>query len=138
MPDARTAPWRRLPLTWLGLVPFLIFSLLFLILPTGYIVLGAFRDGTGGFTLSNIAGLWQGPILKALSLVPVGIPASVENRLQPVPGDMAGLDLQGLIVASPGNPSGTMLGHDRLSALMVLLTPAEREAWQALQNHSRV
>jgi aspartate/methionine/tyrosine aminotransferase len=57
-------------------------------------------------------------ILKALSLVPVGIPASVENRLQPVPGDMAGLDLQGLIVASPGNPSGTMLSRQALGDLV--------------------
>jgi putative spermidine/putrescine transport system permease protein len=60
---------RNLPLaTWAGVVPFFAFALLFLILPTGYIVLGAFRDGAGGFTLSNIAGLWQEPILKALSL----------------------------------------------------------------------
>ena len=57
-------------------------------------------------------------ILKALSLVPVGIPASVENRLQPVPGDLAGHDLQGLIVASPGNPSGTMLSRAALGDLV--------------------
>jgi aspartate/methionine/tyrosine aminotransferase len=57
-------------------------------------------------------------ILRALSLTPVGLPAAPENRLQPVPADFAGVDLQGLIVASPGNPSGTMLGRDRLSALM--------------------
>lgn len=57
-------------------------------------------------------------ILRALSLQPVGLPAAVENRLQPVPADFAGVDLQGLIVASPGNPSGTMLDHARLSALM--------------------
>ncbi len=57
-------------------------------------------------------------ILRALSLTPVGLPTAAENRLQPVPADVAGVDLQGLIVASPGNPSGTMLGHDRLSALM--------------------
>ena len=57
-------------------------------------------------------------ILKALSLVPVGIPASPQNRLQPVPADLAGLDLQGLIVASPGNPSGTMLSRGPLGALI--------------------
>jgi aspartate/methionine/tyrosine aminotransferase len=56
-------------------------------------------------------------IARALSLVPVGIPASVANRLQPVPGDIPeGLD--GLIVASPGNPSGTMLDRAALAALM--------------------
>lgn len=56
-------------------------------------------------------------IARALSLEPVGIPASEANRLQPVPGDILdGLD--GLIVASPGNPSGTMLTHAALAALM--------------------
>lgn len=57
-------------------------------------------------------------ILRALSLDPVGIPASVENRLQPTPADMAGIQMAGMIVASPGNPSGTMLDHAALKALM--------------------
>ena len=57
-------------------------------------------------------------ILKALSLVPVGVQAAEANRLQPVPGDFAGLDLQGLIVASPGNPSGTMLTRAALGDLI--------------------
>ena len=57
-------------------------------------------------------------ILKALSLVPVGIPARDANRLQPVPADLAGLNLHGLIVASPGNPSGTMLSRDALAGLV--------------------
>lgn len=57
-------------------------------------------------------------ILRALSLEPVGLPASDANRLQPVPGDLAGVDMAGLIVASPGNPSGTMLGKPQLAALV--------------------
>ena len=57
-------------------------------------------------------------ILKALSLVPVGIPARLENRLQPVPADLEGVDLHGLIVASPGNPSGTMLSRSALADLI--------------------
>ena len=57
-------------------------------------------------------------ILRALSLIPVGLPTSSENRLQPVPADLTGHDLQGLIVASPGNPSGTMLSRPDLAALM--------------------
>lgn len=57
-------------------------------------------------------------ILRALSLNPVGLPASTANRLQPVVSDLEGVDLQGLIVASPGNPSGTMLSRDRLAQLM--------------------
>lgn len=57
-------------------------------------------------------------ILKALSLRPVGIPARAENRLQPTPTDLEGVDLKGLIVASPGNPSGTMLDKPALGALI--------------------
>ena len=57
-------------------------------------------------------------ILKALDLVPVGIETRLENRLQPVPGDLAGLALDGLICASPANPSGTMLGHEALAGLI--------------------
>lgn len=48
---------RRLPLHWLGLLPFMIFATLFLLLPTMYIVLGAFRTPDGGFTLDNLRGL---------------------------------------------------------------------------------
>lgn len=57
-------------------------------------------------------------ILRALSLEPVGIPTRAENRLQPVPADLEGVDMRGLIVASPGNPTGTMLSHAALKALM--------------------
>ncbi len=57
-------------------------------------------------------------ILKALSLQPVGIATRAENRLQPVPQDLAGVDMKGLIVASPGNPSGTMLSKSALADLI--------------------
>ena len=57
-------------------------------------------------------------ILRALSLQPVGVPTEAANRYQPVPEDLAGLDVQGLIVASPGNPTGTQLSHDALAALV--------------------
>ncbi|MEJ6477423.1 MAG: aminotransferase class I/II-fold pyridoxal phosphate-dependent enzyme [Octadecabacter sp.] len=56
-------------------------------------------------------------ILRALSLTPVGIPTTMENRLQPVAADVAAHDLDGLIVASPANPSGTMLGRSEIIAL---------------------
>ena len=59
-------------------------------------------------------------ILKALDLVPVGLPTSEANRLQPVPADLPP-DLDGLIVASPGNPSGTMLDRAALGALMAAM-----------------
>ncbi len=57
-------------------------------------------------------------ILRALSLTPVGVPARLENRLQPVVEDLEGLDVAGLIVASPGNPTGTMLDRAALARLM--------------------
>jgi aspartate/methionine/tyrosine aminotransferase len=57
-------------------------------------------------------------ILSALGLTPVGLQTSAENRFQPVPSDFAGQDLNGLMVASPANPSGTMLGKEALSDLI--------------------
>lgn len=50
---------------WLGAVPFLLFALLFLVLPTIQIVVGAFRTPDGGFTLNNLAGLYEPTILRA-------------------------------------------------------------------------
>ncbi|WP_146343987.1 pyridoxal phosphate-dependent aminotransferase [Phaeobacter marinintestinus] len=57
-------------------------------------------------------------ILRSLDLVPVDLPAAPENRLQPVPEDFAGLDLAGLMVASPANPSGTMLDRAAMGGLI--------------------
>ncbi|KAJ54461.1 1-aminocyclopropane-1-carboxylate deaminase [Actibacterium mucosum KCTC 23349] len=56
-------------------------------------------------------------ILTALGLAPVVIETAAENRLQPVPGDLH-TDLAGLLVASPANPTGTMLNADKLGALI--------------------
>ncbi len=57
-------------------------------------------------------------ILKALSLNPIDLPSKLENRLQPVPSDFNELDVQGLLVASPGNPTGTMLNKPAMSDLI--------------------
>ncbi|WP_298801679.1 aminotransferase class I/II-fold pyridoxal phosphate-dependent enzyme [uncultured Lentibacter sp.] len=57
-------------------------------------------------------------ILKALDVVPVGLPTSRENRFQPVPADFAAEKLDGLLVASPANPSGTMLSRSAMQALI--------------------
>lgn len=56
-------------------------------------------------------------ILKAVGLTPVDIPTTLEQRFQPQPGDVAAYDLAGLIVASPANPTGTMLDAPALEAL---------------------
>lgn len=53
---------QRLPLTWVGILPFVLFALLFLILPTMNIVIGAFQDRNGSFTLQNIKDLQTGTI----------------------------------------------------------------------------
>ncbi|MEH6833822.1 MULTISPECIES: pyridoxal phosphate-dependent aminotransferase [Falsihalocynthiibacter] len=57
-------------------------------------------------------------ILRALSLTDVGFETSEANRFQPVPDDLVGRDLKGLIVASPSNPSGTILSRAALAALI--------------------
>lgn len=50
---------------WLGIVPFMAFALLFLIVPTFQIVIGAFRNPAGEFTLVNIVNLFHPSILQA-------------------------------------------------------------------------
>ncbi len=56
-------------------------------------------------------------ILRAMDLRPVMIETAASNRYQPVPGDLPA-DLAGLMVASPANPSGTMLDKEALGALI--------------------
>jgi putative spermidine/putrescine transport system permease protein len=55
----------RLSWAWLGVVPFFAFALMFLLLPTGFLVVGGFQDGEGHFTLRNILDLFQPNILAA-------------------------------------------------------------------------
>ncbi|TDL84170.1 aminotransferase class I/II-fold pyridoxal phosphate-dependent enzyme [Palleronia sediminis] len=56
-------------------------------------------------------------ILKAMSLDPVCFETAAADRFQPVPGGLPA-DLAGLILASPGNPAGTMLSREGLGALL--------------------
>ncbi|NBN63055.1 ABC transporter permease subunit [Microvirga tunisiensis] len=65
MPEPTAGPLSRLNLNWLGLLPFALFALLFLILPTMKIVVGAFQTPDGSFTLENIYGLNTDSILSA-------------------------------------------------------------------------
>ena len=57
-------------------------------------------------------------ILKALGLFPVDIATTEENRFQPAAEDILLENLAGLLVASPANPTGTMLDKNSLSALV--------------------
>ncbi|MBM6596329.1 ABC transporter permease [Microvirga pudoricolor] len=50
---------------WLGIVPFMIFAVMFLIAPAAILVVGAFQDQTGAFTLENIVNLFQPSIMSA-------------------------------------------------------------------------
>jgi len=64
-PAPASAGRMRLPTQWLGIAPFLIFALMFLILPTMYLILGAFQNNAGELTLENIRDLFQPNILAA-------------------------------------------------------------------------
>ncbi|HXG40998.1 MAG TPA: ABC transporter permease subunit [Candidatus Limnocylindrales bacterium] len=48
--------------SWLGLVPFFLFSTAFMFLPASYLVVGSFRTNDGSFTLQNYADLSTGII----------------------------------------------------------------------------
>ena len=56
-------------------------------------------------------------ILRALSLTPLDIETRLQDRYQPVPETLPD-DIAGLIVASPANPSGTMLDRGALTGLI--------------------
>jgi putative spermidine/putrescine transport system permease protein len=63
-PESRPAR-RHIAWTWLGVTPFLVFALAFLILPATSLILGSFQDSAGRFTLANIAGLSDPSIVSA-------------------------------------------------------------------------
>jgi putative spermidine/putrescine transport system permease protein len=50
---------------WVGVVPFFVFALMFLILPTSFLVIGGFQDHEGHLTLKNVVDLFQPTILSA-------------------------------------------------------------------------
>jgi len=62
---AWAVPGRPLPLAWLGVAPFFVFAVLFLMLPTAHLVVGAFQDADGNFTLRNIVNLFQPNIVSS-------------------------------------------------------------------------
>ncbi len=90
---------------------------------------------SGGFVLAFLAAFDAGDrvalvdpgypgyrnILLALGVEPVCIPTGLETRFQPTPEllELHADRLDGLIVASPSNPAGTMLGADQMQALAV-------------------
>lgn len=59
---------QRISWAWLGVVPFVLFALIFLIWPAASLLIDSFRDPQGRFTLANLAGLAEPTILAAYSL----------------------------------------------------------------------
>jgi aspartate/methionine/tyrosine aminotransferase len=86
---------------------------------------------SGGFLLAFLAAFDPGArvglarpgypayrnILAALGCAGVDLPTGAGSRFQPTVAMLDGLDLDGLIVASPANPTGTMLSDPELAAL---------------------
>jgi putative spermidine/putrescine transport system permease protein len=69
VPDRTSAP-KNLAIgqqlwAWVGVAPFFVFALMFLLLPTVYLLVGAFQDADGHFTLQNLADLFTPTILSA-------------------------------------------------------------------------
>jgi len=89
----------RLPLSWIGVVPFLGYVSLFLLLPTGIVVYGAFV-GPDGFTLSKFSVLTESNVVSGFgnSLV-----VSLASALV---GAIAGAVLAYAVVT--GNPDGVL------------------------------
>ena len=79
----------------LGLVPFLAYVVVFMVIPTINVAIGAFQDNTGAYTGANVSGLFDSTILTTLwrSVVVSGVSAVV--------GAVLGLVLAAVIVSSP-------------------------------------
>src|SRR5579872_5308939 len=56
---------RRLPLAWIVTLPFFAYTFLFLFLPAGNVMTGAFESKTGGWTFANIRLLFHHPYIDA-------------------------------------------------------------------------
>jgi len=57
-------------------------------------------------------------ILKAQDLEPVLIETTIENKFQPTAEDLKNRNLSGLLIASPANPTGSMLNYESMEALI--------------------
>ncbi len=67
-PNPLIARFGGVPLAWVGLLPFFIFALLFLILPSLSLFTGSFTDAQGNFTFQNILDLSREDIVDAYAL----------------------------------------------------------------------
>jgi putative spermidine/putrescine transport system permease protein len=83
----------RLPTQWIGVAPFFLFAVLFLILPTMYLIVGAFKASDGSFTLDNIFKLFTTPTIRASYWISIKI-----SFWSAVLGALAGLGIALAIV----------------------------------------
>ncbi len=60
--------WRDRSWDWLGLLPFLVFAIAFMLLPATSIVVRSFQDNAGHFTLQNLFDLRQPNIVSAYTV----------------------------------------------------------------------
>jgi putative spermidine/putrescine transport system permease protein len=75
---------RRISWAWLGLVPFFLFSFLFMFLPALYLIIGSFRNNAEQWTLQNYADLSTG-------IIPGAFLTTIEVSLvTAVAGDFSG------------------------------------------------
>lgn len=89
---------RRLPVSWIGAVPFFGYVALFLLLPTLIVVVGAFFSDSG-FTLSNLTGLQKDFIVSAF------VNSVILSATSAVIGAVGGAILA--YAVATGNPSGS-------------------------------
>ncbi len=89
---------RRISLNWIGAVPFLAYVAVFLLLPAGIIVVGAFLNGDGSMTLSNFANLSRSYVVSSI------VNTVILSAVTAVVGALFGALLAYAIAT--GNPSG--------------------------------
>lgn len=69
-------------LAWLGLVPFAAYAFLFLLLPAGSVMVGAFRGPDGGASLANVEKLFDQPYRDAyLTSIELGLVTALAGGL---------------------------------------------------------
>ncbi len=91
---------RRLPLSWIGVVPFFVYVGLFLLLPTAIIAAGSFATSDGSVTSSNFSSINQPFIWKAF------VGSLVISSVSAAGGALLGALLAYAVVT--GNPNGIL------------------------------
>jgi putative spermidine/putrescine transport system permease protein len=91
---------RRFSLDWVGTVPFFVYVVAFLLLPTGIVAIGAFFDAHNAFTLDNYVHLSRSFVVKST------IETTVVSAITAVLGAVLG-SLLAYAIAT-GNPNGVL------------------------------